>query len=111
DAGSKAFLRSANREAVLYFEQTLLALAHGPESRARHEQALDVRLTLSAALLPLAELSQMSEHLSAAEALAQSLGDPLQVGRVAAQMAQHFWLMGDPERALAAAQRALTIRP
>jgi class 3 adenylate cyclase/tetratricopeptide (TPR) repeat protein len=111
DAGSKAFLRSANREAVLYFEQTLLALAHGPESRARHAQALDVRLTLSAALMPLAELSQMSAHLRAAEALAQALGDPLQLGRVATQMAQHFWLMGDPERALAAAQRALTIRP
>jgi tetratricopeptide (TPR) repeat protein len=110
-AGSKAFLRSANREAVLAFEQTLLALAHGPESRARHAQELDVRLTLSAALMPLAELSQMSAHLRAAEALAQALGDPLQVGRVATQMAQHFWLMGDPERALAAAQRALTIRP
>ena len=49
DAGSKAFLRSANREAVLYLEQTLLALAHCPESRAQHEQALDVRLTLGAA--------------------------------------------------------------
>ena len=31
---AKAFLRSANREAVPYFEQVLLALTHCPESRA-----------------------------------------------------------------------------
>lgn len=111
DAGRKALLRSANREAVLSFEQALLALTHCPASWALHELAIDVRLTLSTALLPLAEFSQMSEHLGAAEALAQALGDPLHLGQVAMQMAQYFWLMGDPERALAVAHRALTIRP
>ena len=60
DAGSKAFLRSANREAVPYLSRCSSALTHCPESRALHAQALDVRLTLSAALMPLAELSQMS---------------------------------------------------
>ena len=49
-AGDKALARSANREAVACFEQALVALAHLPEGRARHEQAIDVRFGLRPAL-------------------------------------------------------------
>ena len=35
-AGAKAFARSANREAVAYFEQALTALTHLPETRETH---------------------------------------------------------------------------
>src|SRR5262249_9709321 len=52
-AGLKAAARSANREAVSYFEQALLALGHRPESRETLEQATDLRFDLKTALLPL----------------------------------------------------------
>ena len=42
-AGAKAFARSANREAVGYFEQALTALTHLPETGETLEQAIDVR--------------------------------------------------------------------
>jgi class 3 adenylate cyclase len=49
-AGDKALARSAHREAVACFEQALVALEHLPESRTRHEQAIDVRFGLCKAL-------------------------------------------------------------
>ena len=40
--GTKALARSANREAVAYFEQALGALTHLPDGReGRREQAID----------------------------------------------------------------------
>jgi hypothetical protein len=45
-AGDRAVARSAGREAVACFEQALVALAHLPEGRERHEQAIDVRFGL-----------------------------------------------------------------
>ena len=49
-AGARAMARSAHREAVGYFEQALSALAHLPETRDTHEQAIDLRLALRTAL-------------------------------------------------------------
>ena len=45
-AGAKAFARSANRDAVAYFEQALTALTHLPETRETQEQAIDLRFGL-----------------------------------------------------------------
>ena len=45
-AGAKALARSANRDAVVYFEQALTALTHRPESRETQEQAIDLRFGL-----------------------------------------------------------------
>src|SRR5262245_25712098 len=42
-AGTKAFARSAHREAVACCEQALEALTHLPDSRAAQEQAIDLR--------------------------------------------------------------------
>src|SRR5262249_58983022 len=49
-AGARALWPSAYREAVVWFEQALVALKHLPESRDTLEQAVDVRLDLRAAL-------------------------------------------------------------
>src|SRR5207245_8230674 len=43
-AAARAMARSAHREAVVYVEQALGTLAHLPESRAKLEQAFDLRL-------------------------------------------------------------------
>ena len=69
-AGAKAFARSANREAVAYFEQALTALSHRPETRETLEQGVDLRLALRNALWPLGRFETGFGHLRDAERLA-----------------------------------------
>ena len=85
-AGDKALARSAGREAVACFEQALVALAHLPEGRARHEQAIDVRFGLRHALGQRREHDRILTYLREAEGLAQALGDQHRLGWVAAYM-------------------------
>ncbi len=105
-AGTRAAARSANREAVAYFEQALEVLAHLPDDRPLGEQAIDLHFALRSALQPLGEFSGALDHLRAAEELAKTLGDELRLGRALAYMANHFWWMGDHERAVSCGQRA-----
>jgi tetratricopeptide (TPR) repeat protein len=108
-AGKKAAARSANREAVGYFEQALEALVHLPESRERTELSIDVRLDLRPSLLPLGVQERMSEHLIEAESLAVSLGDKWRLGRVYADMTAHYAQFGENDRAVDPGERALAI--
>ena len=109
-AGDKAQTRSAYREAVVCFEQALAALEHLPDSRAATEQAIDLRLGLRTALNALGEApGRMLDHLRRAETLAQTLGDPLRLGRVYADMGTNFWVAGDVDRAIVYGQRALAL--
>ena len=85
-AGAKAFARSANRDAVAYFEQALTALSHLPETRETLEQAIDVRFDLRSALVTLAEYGRMDTCLREAETLARSLNDQRRLGWVSAYM-------------------------
>src|SRR5437870_65004 len=62
-AGEKALARSAYREAVTCFEQTLSALAHLPETRDTREQAIDLRLALRVAFRPLGDLGRVLTYL------------------------------------------------
>ncbi len=105
-AGARAAVRSANQEAVVCFEQALTALAHLPDSRATHEQAIDLRLDLEGALIPLAEVGRRLEHLRTAETLAQALDDQQRLGRVSVAMIHYFRQTGDHQRAVEAGQRA-----
>src|SRR2546426_6021997 len=93
-AGAKAFARSANREALAYFEQTLTALTHLPETRETREQAIDVRFDLRNALFPLAEFGPIEGYLREAEALARSLDDQRRLGLVSAFMCSHHMATG-----------------
>jgi tetratricopeptide (TPR) repeat protein len=108
-AGVKAFTRSANREAVEYFEQALAALAQLPERRDTLEQAIDLRFDLHNALLPLDEQARLLDHLYAAEALAERLDDPQRLARTASYLCLYFSTRGEHERAIAAGQRALAL--
>jgi predicted ATPase/class 3 adenylate cyclase len=108
-AGEKAMARSAYRETVTSFEQALVALAQLPERRDTLEQAIDLRCDLRNALLPLDEQAQTFDHLHAAEALAERLGDNQRLGRIASHLCIYFVAMGEHERAIAAGQRALAL--
>jgi class 3 adenylate cyclase/tetratricopeptide (TPR) repeat protein len=109
-AGDKARTRSAYREAVVCFEQALIALEHLPDSRATTEQAIDLRLSLRPALNALAEAPErMLDHVRRAETLAQTLGDHLRLGRIYAEMGSTCWVMGEVDRAIVYGQRVLAL--
>ena len=86
-----------------------MALQYLPESRVIHEQAIDIRLDLRGALLPLGEHARMYDHLRAAESLAEALGDDHRLGLISYHMCFCFSTMGDHERAIVAGQRTLAL--
>jgi class 3 adenylate cyclase/tetratricopeptide (TPR) repeat protein len=108
-AGAKAVARSANQEAVAYFEQALGALQHLPDSRDTREQAIDLRFDLRIALLPLGAYGRIFELLRDATAVAEALGDQRRLGLISAFLIEHFRRMGEPGRAIECGQRALTL--
>jgi class 3 adenylate cyclase/tetratricopeptide (TPR) repeat protein len=108
-AGDKAVARSAGREAVVCFEQALVALAHLPEGRERNEQAIDVRFGLRHALGVRREDDRILAYLREAEELALALGDHHRLGWVAAYMTNYFGTTGDPHRAIEVGQRTLAL--
>src|SRR5262245_43741242 len=81
-AGEKAMARSAYHEAVGSFEQALSALPHLPEQRVTREQAIDLRLALRSALLPLGDFRRVLAVLREAEAFAEALNDPRRLAQV-----------------------------
>ena len=108
-AGTKVFLRSANREAAACFEQALDALRRLPEHPDAIAEALDIRLDLRTALVPLAETGRIGTLLDEAEALAEAVGDQRRLGRLLNYKATQFNTVGDFGAAIQAGLRALAI--
>src|SRR5262249_42890514 len=101
--------QSAYREAVLYYEQALQALAHLPESPDTLAQAVDLRLDLRNVFFVLGELGRIHDTLLEAEPLAEALGDPRRPGRNPLHMAIHFSFMPEYDHAITTSQHALTL--
>ena len=109
-AGYKAVARSANREAVTFFEQALSALEHLPKIRDTLEQAVDLRFDLRQPLLPLREFEQILDHLRKAESIAETLNDQRRLARTLSWLAYSYCVtLGDNERAIETGERALAI--
>jgi len=108
-AGDKGANLSAYREAVTSFEQALGALTHLPETRETIEQGIDLRMALRNSLFARGEHLKGLDHLRVAETLAERIGDQGRLGWISAYMAAHFWIAGDPVRAVGPGQRALTV--
>jgi tetratricopeptide (TPR) repeat protein len=108
-AGAKADARSAFREAASYFEQALTALGHLPDDREMREQAIDLHFNLRNPLVALGEGERVLEHLRAAEALANALGDERRLARVNVYIARDFSAQGEYEQAVTACERAIGI--
>jgi transcriptional regulator with AAA-type ATPase domain/tetratricopeptide (TPR) repeat protein len=108
-AGARAHVAGAHREAVAFFEQALAALAELPSSRERLEQAIDVRFELRTSLLPLGEVERGLDHLREAARLASELGDPHRLGRLTIYHVGQLYFMGEHERAWEVGQQALRL--
>lgn len=108
-AGAKASARAAHREAAACFEQALGVLRRLPENREILELAVDLHFDLRGELFALAEFQRLDACLREAERLAEALSHGPRLGRVLAQQASLFNLMGKPDRAIASAQRAVTV--
>jgi class 3 adenylate cyclase/tetratricopeptide (TPR) repeat protein len=107
-AGARAFAHSAHKVAAGWFEQALGVLEHLPGA-ASGEQAIDLRLELRYALMPLGQLNRMHDVLRQAEDLARALDDRRRLGVVSSFLTNYFQFMGDLERAVEYGERALEI--
>jgi class 3 adenylate cyclase/tetratricopeptide (TPR) repeat protein len=109
-AAAKAAARATYRQAVVWLEQALGALAQLPQERPTVERAIDIRFDLRSALLPLGETHRILDQLREAENLATHLDDRRRLGWVSAYMTIYFLIRGpDHDRALAAGERAVQI--
>jgi tetratricopeptide (TPR) repeat protein len=108
-AGLRAMVRAAHREALAHLEQALEALRHLPETRETTELTIDLHIDHRNALLPLGELARTGEHLLEAEGLARTLGDPRRLGRIAPFMVIQCAYTGDYDEAVRFGQEALSL--
>src|SRR5262249_40220742 len=108
-AGQLASERSANREAVNFFERALSMLEGLPETQPALEQAFEIRLTLRGLLNQLGEIRRMMECLRVADTLAGRLNDDERRGRVCALMMVARSQLGQLDVALTSGVRGLEI--
>ena len=108
-AGTQAFLRYAQRDAVVCYEQALDAFAHLPESPETRELGADLRFNLAYLLLSVGQFQRAKENLREAETLALALGDQRRLGQIHAAMNHLLGSEGDFAAAVQAGLRALTI--
>lgn len=92
EAGRRAAARWSNREAIAYFENALVALGRrGPKEESIAE-AIDLRLELRLAHLPLLHLSKVGELLGEAHTLALQFGHRHQLAKIVGFMGAHAYL-------------------
>jgi class 3 adenylate cyclase/tetratricopeptide (TPR) repeat protein len=108
-AGAKAMMRSAYREAVTWLEQGLTTLPHFPDDDAIFEEAIDVRLSLRTCLVASGNVVGGLEHLREAQVLAERLGDQRRLGRVLCLTANCDYLLGHYDDAIGVGERAFRI--
>jgi tetratricopeptide (TPR) repeat protein len=108
-AGARANDRAAFREVVAYFDQTLQALAHLPESGDTRRLALEIRLAMARPLRHLGEYGRQLTLLAEAEVLAWALDDRVRLVRVLALKVNTLNMTGDPDGAIATGRQALEL--
>ena len=109
EAGAKALARSANREATASFRHALDALTRLPRGRETTELAIDLRLDLYNALVPLDELRSLLGDLREAETLAEALGDHRRLGLARLHISHVLILIDDTRASVRLAQDVVTI--
>jgi class 3 adenylate cyclase/tetratricopeptide (TPR) repeat protein len=106
-AGQKAVVRSANLQAVAFFEEVLKAISALPETPALIRLGLDVRFELRFPLFRLGRIPQVLERLREAAPLAERLDDGHSHGQLAIFLGHAMWLAGDTTGSRTIAERAI----
>jgi DNA-binding winged helix-turn-helix (wHTH) protein/tetratricopeptide (TPR) repeat protein len=101
--------RGGYHEAIAHASAGLDALDRLPAERATMEQAIDLRLQLRQALMPLGEQRQLFDQLRRAETLAEVLNDRPRLCRVSSYLAEYHRQSGAPSRGVEYAERALAL--
>jgi tetratricopeptide (TPR) repeat protein len=109
DAAERAVARSANREAVAFYEDALGALGHLPESGETFALAIDVRLDLRPPLLQLGRLDDIHRLSKEAEGMALQVGDEGRMARAYSYLVNYHYLLGEPARTVEYGARCLDI--
>lgn len=108
-AGNSAARRSAFKEAEHWHRSAIEAWGHLPDGHGKSELGFDVRMELYVSVLTFGDITPVFEVLEAAEALAVSIADDERVARVCGCLAQAYWWIADYPKAVALAQRALSV--
>lgn len=108
-AGVQAMEHGAYHESAASFDRALAALEHLDDDTDAARAALELRLRLRNALLPIGDQARMLDNLRKSEALAERLGDRSRLGWILSYSALELWRSGEAERAIDLAQRVLTI--
>jgi class 3 adenylate cyclase len=106
-AAAIAIANSADTAAIQHLDQAVTALSHLPDEPATLELAVDVRLELRNALMPLGDRARIFRTLIEAEALARRLGDHGRLGWICGYLTPYLWGLGEYSRALATGRQAL----
>jgi len=109
-AATRTMARSSYDAAAGLLREALRALERLPETRDRLAQAVDVRLELRIALVPLGRYQDVLAVMREAEGLATRLGDRARLGRVLADICARLRnVAGEHLQAIEVGQRALAI--
>jgi tetratricopeptide (TPR) repeat protein len=109
-AGRRAIAQSAYPAAALQLEQALRALEQLPESPEVLAEAIDLRLDLRVALIPLQRYDEALTLMREAEVVATKLGDSARLGWVLAYLCARLRnVLGEHRHAAEVGRRALAI--
>ena len=109
-AARRTMVRASYGAADGLLREALRALERLPETPDTLAQAIDVRLELRGALIPLGRYHEVLDVMRQAEGLATRLGDRARLGRVLADICARLRnVAGEHRRAIEVGQRALAI--
>jgi tetratricopeptide (TPR) repeat protein len=109
-AGRRATTQSAYQAAAGWLEEALRALARVPDSPETLVEAIDIRLDLRIALIPLRRYRDALDLMREAEELAIRLGDQARLGWVLADLCARLRnVLGQHREAVEVGRRALAI--
>jgi tetratricopeptide (TPR) repeat protein len=109
EAAEHASARSANKEAVAFFEDALAAVGHLPETPETLALAVDLRLDMRPSLLQLGRLDAIVALSKDAETLAERLGDETRLARVYSYLINYHYLRGEQATAMDYGTRCLAV--
>lgn len=110
-AGMRAQAHSAHREALSHFNHGLDGLAQLPETPARQQQALDLRLTAAPSLIATEGFAtpEVGQFYQQTLTLCERRGNPQQLGRVLMGLRSFHLMRAELQTALVIDQRLLRL--